>query len=285
MARTWILWACLVLSGCVRYAVLSSAERYVDPPTVGELASQADGRPVVLLVPGSMIVGDFYDQLSPWLAERGYHPIVYTAPDLIAGPIRDAAPLIGEAIEQAAAGSGQDRIQVIAECDGGIATRYYLEKLGGHVHVDRFISFVSAHGGTTGFPITFFPALRDIQPDSAMVWEMAHSRLPRTSETTAVSIAFCDDEVMKPYTTSHYSGAINITICDPGVTQRAKERTPPDVDHTLGQAMIPMYRQHFAGFWDPAVFELYTTILEGDVDAIRALSGLIFELSDDRGAP
>lgn len=44
------------------------------------------------------------------------------------------------------------------------------------------------------------------------------------------------------------------------------------------------YRQHFAGFWDPAVFELYRTILEGDVDAIRAHQGLVFELRDDRQA-
>ena len=43
-----------------------------------------------------------------------------------------------------------------------------------------------------------------------------------------------------------------------------------------------MYRQHFAGFWDPSVFALYQTILEGDVEATRAHDGLDFELSDDR---
>ncbi len=282
MTRLWPLLLALGLSGCVRYAVRSNADRYVDPPTVAQLASEAGKRPVVLLVPGSMIVGDFYDKLAPWLELQGYHPVVYTAPDLIAGPIKDAAPLIGEAIEQAAAGSGQERIHVIAECDGGIATRYYLEQLGGHVHVDRFISFVSAHGGTRGFPITYFPALRDIQPDADMVWEMAHSELPRWSETTAVSISFCEDEVMKPHTTSHYDGAINIAICDREVTQRAKQRIPPNVGHALGQYMIPRYKQHFAGFWDEAVFELYVTILEGDVEAIRGHQGLSFELTDDR---
>ena len=63
-----------------------------------------------------------------------------------------------------------------------------------------------------------------------MVWEMKHSRLPPSAGTTAVSISFCGDEVMKPHSTSAYPGAINIAICDPGVTQRAKERTPPTVD-------------------------------------------------------
>jgi len=280
--RTAALLITLALSGCVRYAVRSNADRYIEPPALAERAAMAGERPVVLLIPGSMIVGDFYDELAPWLETQGYHPVVYTAPDLIAGPIRDAAPGMALAIEAVAQGSGQDRIHIIAECDGGIATRYALEKLGAHPRVDRFITFVSAHGGTTGFPITFFPALRDIQPDSAMVWEMAHSRLPRSSETTAVSISFCQDEVMKPHTTSAYGGAINIAICDDGVTQRAKQRESPDVDHALGQAMIPMYRQHFAGFWDPAVFELYQTILEGDLDTIRAHQGLDFELSDDR---
>lgn len=278
--RTLALLLCL--SGCVRYAYRSTEASYVPPEALAGRAAQAQGRPVVLLVPGSMIVGRFYDALGPWLEARGFWPVVYQPPGLISEPIRESAPLIGEAIEVAARASGQARIHVIAECDGGIATRYYLEKLGGHRHVDRFVSFVSAHGGTTGFPITFFPALRDIQPDSELVWEMAHSRLPRGSGVTAVSLSFCEDEVMKPPTTSAYPGAINIAVCDEGVTARAIERTPPDVDHALGQAMIPLYRQHFAGFWDPAVFDLYATILRGDVDAIRAHGGLEFTLSDDR---
>jgi len=272
----------LALSGCVRYAYRTTAESYVEPQALAEQAAAAGEQPLVLLVPGSMIVGRFFDQLAPWLTEQGYHPVVYQAPGLISEPIREVAPHIGQAIDVVTQASGQERIHIIAECDGGIATRYYLEKLDGHPKVDRFISFVSAHGGTTGFPITWFPALRDIQPDSELVWEMKHSRLPRSSSTMAVSISFCGDEVMKPHTTSAYTGAVNIAICDEGVNQRAEDREPPQVDHALGQAMIPMYPVHFAGFWDPAVFALYQTILEGDVDAIRAHQGLAFELSDDR---
>ena len=280
--RAAALLLALALSGCVRYAVRSSTERYVAPRDLADRAAMAGDRPVVLLVPGSMIVGDFYDELASWLESQGHWPVVYTAPDLITRPIPEAAALIAQAIHVVAEGSQQDHIHIIAECDGGIAARYALEKLGAHVRVDRFISFVSAHGGTSGFPITYYPALRDIQPDSELVWEMAHSRLPRDSPTTAVSISFCDDEVMKPHNTSAYSGAINIAVCDPSVTQRAQDREPPDVGHSLGQAMIPMYCQHFAGFWDPAIFALYQTILEGDVDDIREHQGLVFELQDDR---
>ncbi len=272
----------LALPGCVKYATNSYADRYVAPAALAERAAMAGDRPLVLLVPGSNIVGEFYDELVPWLEAKGYWPVVYTAPDLITRPIREASPLIGQAIEAVARGSGHDRVHVIAECDGGIATRYHLEKLGGHPRVDRFVSFVSAHNGTTGFPLTYFPALRDIQPDSELVWEMKHSRLPRRAETLAVSISFCGDEVMKPHTTSDIPGALNITICDEGVTRRANEREPPNVNHALGQALIPRYPQHFAGFWDPAVFELYHTILQGDEDAIRAHQGVTFDLRDDR---
>jgi hypothetical protein len=266
----------------VRYAYRSTEASYVPPAALAERAAQAGDRPVVLLVPGSMIVGRFYDALVPWLEAHGTWPVVYQAPGLITEPIPDAAPFILEAIEVVARAAGRDRIHVIAECDGGIATRYALEKLGGWRRVDRFISFVSAHNGTTGFPITFFPALRDIQPDSELVWEMRHSRLPPGSGVTAITLAFCGDEVMKPHTTSAIPGAINLTVCDPGVTERARLRTPPEVGHALGQAMIPRYPQHFAGFWDPAVFGLYLTLLGGDVDAIRAHPGLAFELRDDR---
>jgi hypothetical protein len=280
--RFLALFLAAALSGCTRYALRSEADRYIPPAGLAPRAAQAGDRPVVLLIPGSMIVGDFYDVLAPWLESQGFWPVVYTAPDLISGPIRDAAPWMAEAIKVSAEASGQRRIHVIAECDGGIATRYAVEKLGADRQVDRLVTFVSAHGGTRGFPITWFPALRDIQPDSELVWEMAHSRLPPGSGTTAFTLSFCDDEVMKPHTTSAYPGAVNIAICDPGVFERARERTPPDVHHRLGQAMIPRYRQHFAGFWDEEVFLLYRLLLTGEVAEVQTYDRLQLEVSDDR---
>ena len=148
--------------------------------------------------------------------------------------------------------------------------RRYIEKEGGHRNVKRFISFVSAHNGTTGFPTAYFPALKDIQPGSAYMEEMASSRLPAGALTKMVSIYTCHDEVMKPHTTSRLPGAINIEICDEEFAQRARKRKAPRVHHGLGQQMIPMYRQHFAAFWDEIAFTLFVLALEGDEEAIHS---------------
>jgi hypothetical protein len=54
---------------------------------------------------------------------------------------------------------------------GGIVARYYLLRLGGTRHVDRYVSFVSAHHGTKAFPVAWYPALRDIKPQSRYMRE------------------------------------------------------------------------------------------------------------------
>ncbi len=270
----------LLATSCVRYAYRTAAPSYVEPEVLAQQAAQAGDKPVVLLIPGSMIVGAFYDPLRDWLTERGYAPIVYQPPELFTEPIKRGAERVAEAVAAVQQASGQERIFVIAECDGGIATRYYVEKMGGHERISRFISFVSAHNGTTGFPLAWFPALRDIDPASELVWEMRHSRLPARADTLVASVYFCGDEVMKPHSTSAYPGAINIEICDPALAERAAQREPLQVNHGLGQSMIPRYPIHFAGFWDEQVFALYQTILEGAEADIRGFQGLSMTVTD-----
>jgi len=269
--------------GCVRYAWTSAAESYRPPDEVAAAAEEegdGPGGPVVLLITGSTIVDEFFDVMRDRLRERGFRAVVYQPPELFTTTLRDGAERVGKAVEAVVEANGGEPIHVIAECNGGIVTRYYLEKLGGHTNVDRFISFVSAHNGTTGFPISFFPALAEIKPDSDLMHQMASSRMPEDAETTVVSIFVCNDEVMKPYTTSALPGAINIEICDEAMTQRARKRKAERVDHALGQTMIPMYRQHFACFWDEVAFELFVSALTDDEATIRAFDQLDVTLHD-----
>jgi Palmitoyl protein thioesterase len=279
----WRLPACLALAlalampqtGCVQYAYRSARDSYTPPDEIAARAAEHRDREIVLLITGSMIVAEYFDLMRDRLAERGYWPVVYQPEELFTEPLVNGVPRVAEVVEKVVAANGGKPIKVIAECDGGIITRRYIEMAGGHQNIERFVSFVSAHNGTTGFPTAYFPALADIKPDSEFMAEMRQSRLPTEARTRMVSIYTCHDEVMKPHTTSKIPDAINIEICDEAFAERARKRKPPRVHHGLGQSMIPMYRQHFAAFWDEVAFELFVLALEGDEEAIHS-----FELLD-----
>ena len=263
--------------GCVGYAYRSGADSY-RPPAALAAEAAAGERPVVMLVTGSMIVAEFFDVMRDRLEERGYEAVVFQSEGLFSETLTEGAAEVGEAIQAVVDARGGAPIKIIAECDGGIATRYYLQQLGGHVNVDRFVSFVSAHNGMTGFPVAYFPALADIKPDSEFMAVHTAGRLPDGADTRMYSIYVCEDEVMIPYTTSAFPGALNIEICDEAFAQRARERDHYKVSHGLGQWMIPQYGQHFGVFWDEAAFDLLVSCLEEDEATVREFDqlGLLF---------
>jgi triacylglycerol lipase len=266
--------------GCVGYAYRSGADSYRPPAELAAAAAAAEGRPVVMLVTGSMIVAEFFDVMRDRLEERGYEALVFQSEGLFSETLTEGAAEVGAAIQTVVDARGGAPIKIIAECDGGIATRYYLQQLGGHANVERFVSFVSAHNGTTGFPVAYFPALADIKPDSEFMTVHTAGQLPAGATTQMYSVYVCEDEVMIPHTTSAFPGALNIEICDEAFAQRARERVPYKVSHGLGQWMIPQYDQHFGVFWDEAAFELLVSCLEDDEATIRAFDGLEVRVSE-----
>lgn len=266
-------------TGCVRYAHRSAADSYRPPSELAVEAAGAGDRQVVMLITGSMIVGEFFDVMRDRLEARGFEAIVYQPPGLFTETLTEGAVEVGEAIQAVVDALGGEPVSVIAECDGGIVTRYYLEQLGGHANVDRYVSFVSAHNGTTGFPVAYFPALADIKPDSEFMARYTPGRLPAEASTQMYSVYVCNDEVMKPHTTSAFPGALNIEICDAGFAERSRERQPYDVNHGLGQMMIPQYDQHFGAFWDEGAFELFVSLLTDDEATILGFDLLTVSFS------
>ena len=128
----------------------------------------------------------------------------------------------------------------MAECDGGVATRYYLEVLGGDKFVDQAITFVSAHHGTWASPLGSWigeQALADITPGSPFLTKLNSVPFPAGLKFT--SIYSCNDELMYPYTTSVVDGATNVLFCD----------------HYLG---------HLDGFWDQVMYGRVLTTLQGN---------------------
>jgi len=198
----------------------------------------------VLLIPGTTITGDYFDTMAQRLAADGFDPIVYESPDLMTGSLVAEAQQISARVQEILAETGESRLHVVAECDGGVATRYYLERLGGSAYVDQAVTFVSAHHGTwlspVGAWVTGWQALADIMPDSPFMADLGSAPFPAGLKLT--SIYTCHDEYMIPYDTSVVDGATNVLFCDYHLT-------------------------HFDGFWDPVVYARIHAALSGQGDA------------------
>jgi len=194
----------------------------------------------VLLIPGTTITGDYFDTMAARLTSDGFSPVVYQPPDLFTDSLALGASRISSAVDAQLAVTGEARLHIVAECDGGVATRYYLQVLGGDARVDQVVTFVSAHHGTLESPVgqwvTGWQALTDITPGSGFLATLDGAPFPAGLKLT--SIYSCHDELMVPYTTSIVDGATNVLFCN----------------YQLG---------HFDGFWDQVVYDRILAALQG----------------------
>ncbi len=197
----------------------------------------------VMLIPGTTITGNYFDTMAARLTADGFNPVVFVPPDLFTDSLALGATHIGAAVDAQLAKTGETRLSIVAECDGGVATRYWLGLLGGDARVDQVITFVSAHHGTWESPVgswvTGWQALQDITPGSDFLNTLNAAPFPSGLHFT--SIYSCNDDLMVPYTTSVVDGATNVLFCS-------------------------HYIDHFGGFWDDVVYSRILTTLQGNGD-------------------
>jgi len=198
------------------------------------------GTRTVLLIPGTTIGPEFLVPMARRLRRDGFDPIIWAPHDLFTESLEVGAARIADKVRRVLAERGITKLHVVAECDAGVAARYYAQLLGGQREVDELITFVSAHHGTEaallGAWFTSWQALRDIEPDSPFQARLNGTALPAGLKLT--SIYSCRDEYMWPYTTSRVAGARNVEFCS----------------RAIG---------HFDGFWDPVVYAHILATLRG----------------------
>ena len=170
----------------------------------------------VLLITGVTIPAEWFDPIVARLERDGFRPVVYEPPALLSGSLFQASEDLAAVVEQVRAESGQDKIDILAECTGGVIARHYIQSLGGAEYVDRMVTFVSPQKGlpkaSLAYSIARWPALRDLTPGSAFLTAVNSAPLP--PEVDFTSIYTCSDEYIQPYTTSIIPGATNIGLCD-----------------------------------------------------------------------
>jgi hypothetical protein len=225
--RSPYFWADLYLKKYSRQ--LEYAKTHIEPGP----APLAQPR-TVLLITGVTIRAEWFDPIVLRLKRDGFRPVVYEPPALLSGSLFKAADDLAKVVEQVRADSGQDKIDILAECTGGVIARHYIQSLGGDRYVSRLVTFVSPQAGIAKVPlvalIAGWPALYDLSPGSKFLRAVAGTPLPRNVPVT--SIYTCTDEYIQPYTTSMIPGATNIGLCGHG------------------------FVAHFQTFYDPAIYRI-----------------------------
>jgi hypothetical protein len=202
------------------------------------------GPHTVLLVPGTTVGPEFFGPMAARLRRDGFDVVVWAPPDLFTDSLWLGAARLGDQVQKVLSERGQTRLHIVAECDGGVAARYYTQILGGNRYVDELVTFVSAHHGSQNAPVgnwfTHWPALGDIRPWSDVVTKT--NAAPPAPGTKVTSIYTCHDEFLWPYTTSRIEGATNVEFCG-------------------------MRIGHFDGFWNATVYDRILVALRGEGDA------------------
>ncbi len=200
----------------------------------------------VLLITGVTIPAEWFDPIVLRLERDGFRPFVYEPPDLLSGDLFENSERLAAVVERVRAESGQDKIDILAECTGGLIARHYIQSLGGDRYVSRLVTFISPQNGVAKAPfaaqIAGWPALDDLTPGSDFL--EAVNRAPLPDDVAVTSIYSCTDEYIQPYTTSIIPGATNIGLCDGFVG-------------------------HFQFFYDPAIYRvMHGALIDGVDDTV-----------------
>ena len=127
----------------------------------------------VLLITGITIKAAWFDGIATRLRRDGYNVVVYEPPGLLSGSLLQASKDLAAVVERVKADSGQDKIDILAECTGGVISRYYVQSLGGDANVGKVVTFVSPQHGLFGAKllsyVVHWPALTDLTPGSTFL--------------------------------------------------------------------------------------------------------------------
>jgi hypothetical protein len=185
----------------------------------------------VLLITGVTIRAEWFDPIVARLKRDGFRPVVYEPPALLSGDLFQASRDLASVVERVQKDSGQEKIDILAECTGGLIARHYIQSLGGDAKVSRMVTFVSPQHGIAVLPfiapLVGWHALYDLTPGSAFLHAVNHPALP--SDVKFTSIYTCTDEYIQPFPTSKIPGATNIELCEGFVA-------------------------HFQTFYDPSIY-------------------------------
>jgi MYXO-CTERM domain-containing protein len=170
----------------------------------------------VLLITGVTIPGEWFDPIKARLERDGFRTVVWEPPALLSGDLFTNSERLADVIDGIRAQTGEAKIDILAECTGGLLARHYIQSLGGDQYVSRLVTFISPQHGLPKAELAYttvgWDALDDLTPGSEFLETVNNATLPANVPVT--SIYTCTDEYIQPYKTSIIPGAKNIELCD-----------------------------------------------------------------------
>jgi hypothetical protein len=168
----------------------------------------------VLLITGVTIPAKSFDPIKVRLERDGFRTVVYEPPALLSGDLFENSERLVQVVDDILAQTGETKIDILAECTGGLIARHYVQSLGGDEHVSRLVTFISPQHGIAKAPLAAdfagWPALYDLSPGSTFLETVNSHSVP--SHIPVTSIYTCTDEYIQPYETSIIPGATNIGV-------------------------------------------------------------------------
>ncbi len=194
----------------------------------------------VVLVTGVTIRAAWFDGIRARLERDGFRTVTYEPPALLTGDLFQASKDFGAFVTRVQEESGDAKVDILAECTGGLISRYYIQSLGGDQHVSRLVTFVSPQHGIGAVPlvarITGWRALYDLSPGSAFLHAVNDAPLSKTVPMT--SIYTCTDEYIQPYASSIIPGGTNIGLCGHGFVGHFQTMYDPKIYLTMHDALV-----------------------------------------------
>lgn len=153
-----------------------------DPSPLPEAPTQApttlptEPKPPVVLLHGFIDNRSVFVPLRRSLAQHGRQQIESLNYSPLTCDIRTAAELLGRHLEEICRRTGHPRVDIVGHSLGGLIARYYVQRLGGDIHVRTLVTLGTPHSGTRVVPLAnAHPVVRQMRPSSEVIEEL---RLP-----------------------------------------------------------------------------------------------------------
>lgn len=127
----------------------------------------------ILLVHGIVDNHTVFSPLERALRRRGFSDLSSFDYGLLTSDVRAAATDFAVAVERLVAESGYEKVHVIGHSLGGLVTRYYVQRMGGHERVHTVVTLGTPHQGTRlARAGSVLPLVRQLRPDSDLIAEL-----------------------------------------------------------------------------------------------------------------
>lgn len=131
----------------------------------------------ILLVHGIVDNHTIFDSLERALRRRGFSDLSSFDYGLLTTDVRATALDLATAVERLVAESGYEKVHVIGHSLGGLISRYYVQRMGGHERVHTLVTLGTPHQGSALARVgSMLPLVRQLRPDSDLIAELQRAR-------------------------------------------------------------------------------------------------------------